>query len=595
MGLNTLGTKMIDPKEMIGVVLRKAGKGENLSYSDFLVLFLDSISLRLSDDFFTSRFSYIPGTDLEPEIKKILVIHLFSIGDVVYATPVIQALREHYPKAFISFLVEEAAYPVVEDNPYLDEVIVLPSKKWQSLLDKGNNFKEVLAELHHFILNLKEKEYDYIANLHLSPRSAIITHLACAKYESGISLKEDGSSLVRGNLWNLYKYLIGVEPEMRDYNQTNQAERCLRMVLLENKPREVRFFISEEKEKKVRAILDRLEIGEKDLVVGLNPGANYPARRWLPERFGLLADLLIKEFYASVIIFGGPTDVELANKITGLMEETAINLAGTTSLPELAGMIKRCDHLITNDTGPMHIAGSVGTKVIAINGPTLVGPCGGEDHLLLQADIPCIGCGDNLITCTKGDCMRAIEVEDVLAALKYQRGEIPHSAFRIPHSDKVNVYTSGNTPNKRLSNYYPLKAHIPGAIARDLLRFGHLSLWMAENDRLGFKEEHLSLKEVNQELTKRHGKEALREAIEDVKEIIQALEEYRKNLKQILSLESPISSLSSLDPRIEKFFKLFHLLFTGKTYSKERLLRFCEWKVQAVLFLENFLKPWTEK
>jgi len=257
------------------------------------------------------------------------------------------------------------------------------------------------------------------------------------------------------------------------------------------------------------------------------------------------------------------------------MEEEAINLAGKSSLWELAGIIKRCDHLITNDTGPMHIAGAVRTKVIAIDGPTRFGPYGGEGHLILQTNLPCVGCG-GMTTCDKGDCMRAIEVEDVLAALKYQRGEIPHSAFRIPHSDKVNVYTSGTSPPKRLFEYYPLMTYAPGQITNDLLRFGHINLWIQENNRLGFKEEPLSLEEVNKELTRRYGRKAFTEAAKYTQESIRLLKDYRQKPK---------------DPRIDKFFGLFSILFDQEVYSGQD---FRKWKLSASLFLENFLCAWVD-
>ncbi|MBU1486776.1 glycosyltransferase family 9 protein, partial [bacterium] len=336
-------------RDMVGPVLKKAGKGKPLSRDEFLILLLDRIFLRASNSFFKGQFSYLPraASGLKPD--KILVILFSSIGDVVYSTPVIQALREKYPDSFISFLVEEDAYPVVEDNPYLDEVILLPFKDWQNLVldsdpGRGGDLDGLLEELRRFTSDLKERRYDYLLNLHLSPRSALITHLACAKHTNGFSLKEDGQPLIQGSLWNLYEYLIAVRPEtMKDYNRINLAERSLRMAGLEPVRREAAFFLSREKEEKVKAILDELRIDDDDLLIGLNPGSNYPARRWLPERFAGLADSLIREFGAKVIIFGGPGDTEIAEGIIKMMEEEAINLAGKSSLWELAGIIKRCD------------------------------------------------------------------------------------------------------------------------------------------------------------------------------------------------------------------------------------------------------------
>ncbi|MBU1486547.1 hypothetical protein KKH56_00635, partial [bacterium] len=212
----------------------------------------------------------------------------------------------------------------------------------------------------------------------------------------------------------------------------------------------------------------------------------------------------------------------------------------------------------------------------AIDGPTRFGPYGDEGHLILQANLPCVGCG-GMTTCDKGDCMRAIEVEDVLSALKYQRGKIQPSAFSLQPSDKVNIYTSGNRPPKRLFGYYPLTTYAPGQITNDLLRFGHINLWIQENNRLGFKEEPLSLEEVTEELTRRYGQEAFAKAAKYTQENIQLLRRYRGELNP--------------DPRVDKFFGLFSLLFSQTVYSNRD---FRKWKIEASLSLENFLCAWVD-
>ena len=107
-------------QDMVEPVLKKAGKGESLSRDEFLILLLDRIFLRASNSFFNGQFSYLPRAASGLKPGKILVILFSSIGDVVYSTPVISALREKYPDSFISFLVEEDAYPaaILGEHPF---------------------------------------------------------------------------------------------------------------------------------------------------------------------------------------------------------------------------------------------------------------------------------------------------------------------------------------------------------------------------------------------------------------------------------------------------------------------------------------------
>ena len=162
--------------------------------------------------------------------------------------------------------------------------------------------------------------------------------------------------------------------------------------------------------------------------LGLNPGAEYgPAKRWLERRFVAAAVSLQKQTNCRWLIFGGPGDKALAEKITtelryaGNEADGVINLAGKTDLRQLAAALKLCRLLLTNDTGPMHLAAAIGTPVIVPFGstsPQLTGPIFSSTAQVLQANVPCAPCF--LRECPIDfRCMNGIETSQVVEAARH--------------------------------------------------------------------------------------------------------------------------------------------------------------------------------
>ncbi len=163
-------------------------------------------------------------------------------------------------------------------------------------------------------------------------------------------------------------------------------------------------------------------------VVGLFPGANGPSRRWPPERFGRLAGRLGR-YGATVLIFGGPRDTGITAVVAGRAGDRAFDLGGRTSLPELAGALRSCDLLVTNDTGPMHLAAALGTPMVALVGPAdmrQTRPLGSPVRLIGRFDLPCVPCVQNecprrgagyVLPDARRECMRLIEVDEVETAV----------------------------------------------------------------------------------------------------------------------------------------------------------------------------------
>ena len=171
-------------------------------------------------------------------------------------------------------------------------------------------------------------------------------------------------------------------------------------------------------------------------VVGLFPGANGPSRRWPADRFGRLAGRLGRGG-ATLLVLGGPGDEETTAKVSGAAGDGAFDLGGRTSLPELAGALRSCDLLVTNDTGPMHLAAALGRPVLALEGPAdlrQTRPLGSRIRVVGRFDLPCVPCVKNacprrgagyVLPDAKRECMRLIEVDEVEDAVREMLNEEP--------------------------------------------------------------------------------------------------------------------------------------------------------------------------
>ena len=176
--------------------------------------------------------------------------------------------------------------------------------------------------------------------------------------------------------------------------------------------------VGKEAEQKADEILRDIGAEKGTSVVGIHPGAAYgPAKRWLPEKFAELAMRLTSDGM-SVVLFGSPDENEFVEEIISQTNGTVDNLCGKLSLAQFAAMLKRCDIVVTNDSGPMHLAGSVGAKVVAIFGSTSPGatsPTG--EHELIWKNVDCSPCFKRKCP-TDFRCMQSITTDEVYSAVK---------------------------------------------------------------------------------------------------------------------------------------------------------------------------------
>ena len=336
-----------------------------------------------------------------PDFKRILIVRTDRIGDVLLSTPVIKALRDNYPVAYIAMMVSPYAKDIVEGNPFLDEVIIY---------DKDAKHKSWLRSI-KFARNLKKKRFDLAIILHPTNRVHLVTFFAGIRRRVGYGRK----------LGFLLTDRIKHTKQSGEKHELEYALDLVRYLGIEPQEKALIFPIKPESEIWVEELFKEEGIKKGDRLLAIHPAASCPSKIWPNERFAEVGDRLIKKYGFKVLMIAGPRDLGLAASVIKRMHQAAINLSGKASISQLASLLKRCSLFISNDSGPVHIAASVGTPVISIFGrkqkglnPVRWGPTGKKDKVL-HKDVGCIECLAH--NCVKQfACLSAISVDDVVNA-----------------------------------------------------------------------------------------------------------------------------------------------------------------------------------
>ncbi len=333
--------------------------------------------------------------------ERVLIFNVNWLGDVLFSTATIRNIRKNFPRSFIACIIPSRCYPILKDNPNLDEIIIF---------DEEDRHRGPLGKL-NFIKELKRKRFDRVFLLHRSLSRALICWLA------GIPERIGYTTAKRAFI--LTKKII---PPGKDiFHRSDYYLNIIEKAGLEVKDRGIEFFIGRQDEKFTEDFLTKNSLNKDDFLVGINPGGNWEPKRWPKEYWAGLMDRLIVEFSAKAIITGGQKDFELVSNIKERMKEKPLIACGILNLKQLGALCKRLDLFITADTGPLHIANAVGTKnIIALFGPKSVkvtGPRPLKNIVILQKDVDCqVPC--YVVDCKDNRCMKAITVEDVLDAVR---------------------------------------------------------------------------------------------------------------------------------------------------------------------------------
>jgi len=391
--------------------------------------------------------------------RRILVVKLSDIGDVLTATPALHALRESFPAACLEALVPPNSAPVLAESPLVDDVIVFDKFQYDRPTDALR--PSSLADLLRFARGLRRRRYDCLVILH-----HLTTRWGTLKYAA---LTLISGAKVRVGLDNGRGWFLTHRARDGGFGARHEAEYWLDAVgtigaVTEDTSLEMA--IGAEDEAFANDQIPMTESQTPRPVVAIHPGSGgYSlARRWPAGGFARVADALAERLGTRIVLVGTPADG--VSQVASLMRSEAVNLEGKTTLGQLAAILKRCDLFIGADSGVMHLAAAVGTPLVAIFGPSnhrAWGPWPRDGRqVILRADLPCSPCsyvGYNVGQregCQAMTCMKAITAETVLAAAEsILQGrtdfQYPISSIQLPTSTILGVRADNVNYDQALS------------------------------------------------------------------------------------------------------------------------------------------------
>ena len=352
-------------------------------------------------------------------MKRFLIVNPFGIGDVLFTTPVIRAIKDNEPNSIIGYWCNERVKDILRNNPNIDKIFALSRGDLKKIYRKSI-FQGIYKSL-NLLYKIKKEKFDTLLDFSLDHRYSLIAKFFGIKKRIGFNYKNRGRFLTD-------------KIDVDGYSDKHVVEYyldLLKPIGIKPKSYNLELVISQSCRRKSKDILAECGINDKDLIIGIAPGAGVSwgcdahLKHWPAVRFGQLADRIINDFGAKIAILGDESERPIADIIINTMHNQAIDLVGKTSLEELSAVINNLHILIANDGGPLHIAVALGKKTVSFFGPvdpTVYGPYPYDEkrHIVLRKNLECSPCyvKFHLLSCKRNrECLETIDVGSVLNAV----------------------------------------------------------------------------------------------------------------------------------------------------------------------------------
>lgn len=428
------------------------------------------------------------------ELKKILLVAITRMGDLLQASPTIVGLKAENPGAHLTVLVDRQFAAICRGIPGIDEIYEIDmSIMFRAIKREKDGIVDAYRYLDTFVRDLKSRNFDYCLNISSSGYTALLLKMLEIKDSRGWISDEQGFRLI-SNPWAML-FAAFVYHSNRDYNSINIVDifRCSAGV--REHPRRLVFEVAEEAKDFPDSLLGEVSTAEGPLVC-VQVGASQEKRQWSPARFAYLVRMLVEQLNARVVLTGAKSEIPITERVLSIYSTPrVVNAAGRTNLDQLGALLERADVLITGDTGPMHLAVAVGTPVVALflasalcfeTGPYSTG------NFVMQPQIGCNPCNPNF-SCARPDCHDQISPELVFALTK-ARLEVPigeehriNLPTELADPKQVAVYLTGFDEH----GFLEFRPMVSGSVRNgypsgyyDAARIAYRRLWKEEFERL---------------------------------------------------------------------------------------------------------------
>jgi lipopolysaccharide heptosyltransferase II len=336
---------------------------------------------------------------LHDNIRNILVFNVNWLGDVVFSSPVFIALKAEYPDSKITCIVHPRVKDIASSIPAIDEIVVF---------DERGVHRSVFAKA-AFVRKLKGSKFNVAFILRGSFSRSLLLWLSGIPLRYGYARKGWGW-LLTGPIFSLDK----------NKHRSDQYLEVIEKSGIEVKDRSNSLYADETLRVQVRELLSEKGWNGTDRLVALNCGGNWDLKRWPEDQFSTLVRLIMELPGIQLVMSGAKNDIELIRRIVTPLERKPIITAGLVDIKGMVALFSLLDVLISNDSGPLHVANALGVNVIGLFGPTrpeLTGPRGKGDKIILMHDISCNSHACYSLKCSDNICMKKIKVDEVFAAV----------------------------------------------------------------------------------------------------------------------------------------------------------------------------------
>lgn len=319
--------------------------------------------------------------------ERIALLKPSALGDIVHALPVLTALRQRFPQAHITWVVNRTYEPLLRGHRDLDDTLAFDRRAWR------RGWGPAARSWLRFLRELRRRRFDLVIDLQGLFRTAIMMAMTASPRRVGLSSAREGA------IWT-YTDTIDVP----DFHSLHAVERCWLVAEafgVGHLPRHFHIPIGEGARRWVEEAVR--DCPRPWLMLG--PGSRWPTKRWPTQHFAALAGRAQAEFGGTVFFVGGSDETPLAQAIRSRLPGPSHDLTGVTTLPQLAALLQRADAMLANDTGPLHLAAALGRPVIAPYTCTKVrlnGPYGCEAGAV-ESSVYCQG--SYIKRCRRMDCM----------------------------------------------------------------------------------------------------------------------------------------------------------------------------------------------
>jgi len=306
---------------------------------------------------------------------KILILKPSSLGDVILALPVLRLLKRHLPASEIHWWLDSRFLALLEDDPDLAGVVPFERQRWAA----PRHWPEMLRSIRW----MRAQRFDWVIDLQGLARSGAFAWLANGSLLAGLDEMREGAP----GFYDL------VTP--RASHGTHAVDRYLSLLPQLGVPVHRDFTWLPERPTVARAVRARSGAGN-DPWIALLPGARWANKRWPAEYFAaFVRQLAAGEPSLRFVVLGGAEDREAGRVIACAEPQRCLDLVGQTTLPEMVEWLRICRLVVSNDTGPMHVAAALGRPVVAVFGPTdphRTGPYGQIEHVVQNRSLACVPC-----------------------------------------------------------------------------------------------------------------------------------------------------------------------------------------------------------